>query len=211
MNQVKLSFVLASTLLGAAMSALGGCSDDDGASVLPKDPTAQAGSAGNGTGGSGASGGGAGMGGSGGGAGMGGSGGVQRPACPPEPEPIDAGIPDGGASDAGLDDAGLGDAGLGDAGEITARELSFAADIHPIFRLHCRPCHEDEFSGGHNVAADDPMEAYAFLVSMAPSLVPRVNGGGMPPSCSGVPGDPGCLTVAELQLIQSWEAQCYPP
>jgi hypothetical protein len=55
------------------------------------------------------------------------------------------------------------------------------------------------------------MEAYSFLVGMAASLVPRVNGGGMPPSCSGVPGDPGCLTVAELQLIQSWEAQCYPP
>ena len=78
-------------------------------------------------------------------------------------------------------------------------------------RLHCRPCHEDEFSGGHNIAADDPIEAYSFLISMAASLVPRVNGGGMPPSSLGVPGDPGCLSVAELQLIQSWEAQCYPP
>lgn len=210
MNQLKLSFVLGSSLLGAALTALGGCSDDDGANVLPKDPTAQAGSGGGG----GSSAGAAGSGGSSGSAGMGGStsdAGVLRPPCPAAPPPVDAGVADGGVQDAGLGDAGPGDAGPGDAGEAAAGELSFAADIHPIFRLHCRPCHEDELNGGHNVAADDPMEAYAFLVTMASSLVPRVNGGGMPPSCNGVPGDPGCLSVAELQLIQSWEAQCYPP
>jgi hypothetical protein len=205
MNQLKLSFVLAGTLLGAAVSGLGGCSDDDGADVLPKDPTAQAGSGGgNGTGGSGAAGGGGTAGA--GAAGASGSGSdpdasVPRPACPPAPPPVDAGTEDAGGGDAGSTDAGEPDAG---------RALSFVTDIHPIFRAHCRPCHEDEFSGGHNVAADDPIEAYGFLVGMAASLVPRVNGGNMPPTCDGVPGDPGCISVAELQLIQSWEAQCYP-
>lgn len=208
MNQLKLSFVLASALAGAAATALGGCSDDDGSNVVPKDPNAQAGSGGgSGTGGGDALGGSAGLGGSGGGAGLGGSGGAPalvRPACPPEPEVVDAGADDAGVGD----DAGAGDAG---DGGTAARALSFAADIHPIFRNYCRPCHEDEFSGGHNLAADDPAEAYGFLVEVAPRLVGRVNGGGMPPSCNGVPGDTGCITVAELELIQSWESQCYPP
>ena len=207
MNQLKLSFVLASALVGAAVTGLGGCSDDDGSNVVPKDPGAQAGSGGGG--GSNGLGGSAGQGGSGGLAGMSGSGGtpdasVPRPACPAEPEPVDAGTDDAGVSDAGATDAG-------DAG-TAARALSFATDIHPIFRMYCRPCHEDEFSGGHNLAADDPAEAYGFLIDVAPRLVGRVNGGGMPFSCGdGVPGDPGCITVAELALIQSWEAQCYPP
>ncbi len=206
MNQLKLSFVLGTALLASGFSALGGCSDDDGADVLPKDPTAQAGSgggAGNGGAGGGA---GTGGGGNGGGAGMGGTSpdaGLERPECPPAPPPMDAGAgEDGGVADGGTD--------AGDGGSAP-RELSFAADIHPIFAMYCRPCHQNETSGGHNVAADDPREAYSYLVDMAASLVPRVNGGGMPPECIGFPGDPGCITVAELQLIQSWEAQCYPP
>ncbi|MEY4546672.1 MAG: hypothetical protein RL685_2867 [Pseudomonadota bacterium] len=209
MNQLKLSFVLASALVGAAATGLGGCSDDDGSNVVPKDPNAQAGSGGGGgTGGGDAMGGSAGLGGSGGSAGMSGSGGAPalvRPACPPEPAVVDAGVDDAGASDP---DAGDPDAG--DAGTAT-RALSFATDIHPIFRNHCRSCHEDEFAGGHNVAADDPAEAYGFLVEVAPRLVGRINGGGMPPECLGVPGDLNCVTVAELALIQSWESQCYPP
>ncbi|MEY2929975.1 MAG: hypothetical protein RL033_724 [Pseudomonadota bacterium] len=209
MNQLKLSFVLASALVGAAATGLGGCSDDDGSKVVPKDPNAQAGSGGgSGTGGGDALGGSAGLGGSGGGAGMSGGGGAagasMRPACPAEPEVVDA-----GADDAGVSDAGAGDAG--DAG-TAARALSFATDIHPILRNYCRPCHEDEFSGGHNLAADDPAEAYGFLFEVAPRLVGRINGGGMPPACGdGVPGDTDCITVAELELIQSWESQCYPP
>jgi len=190
-------------LLGGAIILLGGCSDDDGIDVKPKDPTAQAGSGGAaGQGGSSGAGGSAGNGGS---SGNGGSG-----------EPPDAGMDtctpvflDGGvvATDAGAD---AGDAG--DAGPVIRNgPVTFAADIHPIFRANCVPCHEDEYSGGHNVAAVDVAEAYGFVSGISERLLDRVNGGGMPPTCSGVPGDPGCLSVAEFQLIQRWAAQCFPP
>jgi hypothetical protein len=72
------------------------------------------------------------------------------------------------------------------------------------------PCHETLSLGGHNVAAADVTEAYGFVDEIGTSLVGRVNGGGMPPSCNGVAGDPGCISVAELDLIVRWAAQCFP-
>jgi len=144
---------------------------------------------------------------------MGGSGGGGGSSS----NPLDAGMEDtctpvfldGGvvATDAGAD---AGDAA--DAGPVSTNgPVTFAADLHPIFRANCVPCHEDEYSGGHNVAAVDVDEAYGFVKDIKDRLVGRVNGGGMPPGCSGVAGDPGCISVAELNLIQRWAAQCFPP
>jgi hypothetical protein len=117
---------------------------------------------------------------------------------------------DGGvASDAGVADAG----DAGDAGAVSNNgPVTFAADIHPIFRAKCVPCHETLTSGGHNVAAVDVDEAYGFVDGIKTGLVARVNGGGMPPApnCNGAPGDPGCISVAELDLIVRWAAQCFP-
>jgi hypothetical protein len=71
--------------------------------------------------------------------------------------------------------------------------------------------------GAHNVGGE-LAAAYLDAVDLGEDLVERVNGGGMPPSyadppnnCSGDPGDPGCLTVAEVELIQTWLDQCTPP
>jgi hypothetical protein len=193
-------------LLGGAVFFLGGCSDDDGIDILPKGQIAVAGSGGSAGGGAGGS---AGSGGASGSAGTGGSGGS---AEPPDAGIVDSCTPvflDGGVvSDAGAD---AGDAG--DGGPVSSNgPVSFAADIHPILRAKCVPCHETQFSGGHNVAAADVTEAYEFVKDIKGSLVDRVNGGGMPPPpiCNGVPGDPGCISVAELRLIQRWAAQCFP-
>ncbi len=191
------------------------CSDDDGSDVQPKGP-GMGGSAGSGMGGAAGSGeagsAGTGGGGTGGMSGTGGSGGG-LPDC----TPVGPGITDAG--DAGDLDAGEVDAGLGDAstdGGISGG-VSFAADIHPIFVASCGPCHVADFAGGHNVAAADVDAAYADAVRVAEAILERTNGGGMPPSyadppndCSGGPGDPGCLSVEEYALIQTWVAQCYP-
>ena len=116
---------------------------------------------------------------------------------------LDAGV----VSDAGAADAG----DAGDAGAVSTNgPVSFSANIYPILRSNCVPCHETLRSGGHNVAAADVNEAYGFVDDIKASLVGRVNGGGMPPDCNGVPGDPGCISVAELDLIVRWAAQCFP-
>ena len=98
--------------------------------------------------------------------------------------------------------------------------MSFATDIHPIFVQRCGPCHTELDYGGHNVGAADVDAAYTDAVEQAEDdLLARVNGGGMPPSYAeppnncpdgAGPGEPGCLTVEEFALLQTWVAQCYP-
>jgi hypothetical protein len=53
--------------------------------------------------------------------------------------------------------------------------------------------------------------AYGFAQDLKGRILDRVNGGNMPPDCYGVPGDPNCISVAELDLIRRWSAQCFPP
>ena len=194
-------------LLSATFVLLSGCSDDDGADVQPKPPVVDAG-----TGGTGGSSGAGGGGGSGGmlDASAGGSAGET---------PVDAGFPPCTPStDAGspvVTDAG----DAGDAGdvEVAPAEVSFAAQIHPILRVRCAPCHETQFEGGHNAASPDLDEAYGFSRNLGSRLTERINGGGMPPSyapppqnCDGPPGSPGCVGVEEFALIERWVGQCYP-
>ncbi|HWO12932.1 MAG TPA: hypothetical protein VNN80_25710 [Polyangiaceae bacterium] len=192
------------------------CSDDDGSDVVPKGPP------GGGNAGQGGSGGEAGRGGSAGASGTAGvgpdaGGGGSSPGCTPA-APADAGL-DVGVVDAG-GDAGAADAG-GDASAPAPSIVSFASDIHPIFVARCGPCHVDLGYGGHNVGGE--LEAaYQDAVTLGQTLVTRIDGGGMPPSNAAPPndcgaqgrgsepGDPGCLTRAEVTLVQTWIDQCYP-
>src|SRR5688572_25652923 len=198
--------------LMAAVSLALGCSDDDGANVPRKGPIVSAGSGGSaGDGGSGP-GTDAGEGGSSGSAGSGGGDGGSSgaPACVPPVAPPDAGALDAG-SDASLDASA--------DGGPQFRIGSCAPDIQPIFAARCGPCHVSQSSAGHNVGSADIDEAYVDAVELGPVLVDRVNAGGMPPSYAPdpnscgfePPGSPGCITVAELELLQTWLAQCSPP
>jgi hypothetical protein len=187
----------------APLVALGGCSDDEGSNVPPKTPTASAGSGGQ------AGGGAAGTGGAMGGSGGGGTGGSSSPldagmqdTC--TPVFLDAGVVSDAGTDAGAD--------AGDGGPVVSNgPVSFAADIYPIVTANCVPCHATDYSGGHNVASPDEAEAYGFAQNLRGTILERVNGGNMPPTCYGQPGDPNCLSVAEVDLIRRWSAQCYPP
>lgn len=194
------------------------CSDDDGSNVVPNPPPGSGGGGAGGTGADAGPGGSGGRGGTGGNAGTGGGGaGVGGSAgCTPVSVPdagLDAGPVDAGSTDAGLDAS---------AGGPPSGVVSFEQDVHPIFVESCGPCHVANGEGGHNVGGADVSDAYDDAVGIGQRLVTRVNGGGMPPSyadppndCGGQgrgdqPGDPGCLTVAEVQLIQTWIDQCYP-
>jgi hypothetical protein len=208
------------TLLAVSTLVAGfvACSDDDGSNVVPNGPPG-AGAGGGGAGGTpdggpaGAGGSGAGRGGMGGG-GAGGSGGAA--GCTPTSSP-DAGADDAGALDAGTTDAGLDASAEGPPSGV----VSFEQDVHPIFVESCGPCHVANGDGSHNVGGPDLAMAYDQAVGIGQRLVMRVDGGGMPPpyadppnNCGDQggdqPGDPGCLTVAEVELIQTWIDQCYP-
>ena len=196
-------FLAGVAILVAPLATLGGCSDDEGNKVPPKAPTAMAGSGGQAGSGS------AGTGGSTAGTGGGGNGGTsstldagtQPDMC--TPVFLDAGV----VSDAGTDAGG----DAGDGGPIvTNGPVSFAADIYPILTANCGPCHATDYLGGHNVASPDEPEAYGFARDLKGTILERVNGGGMPPDCLGPPGSANCLSVAEVDLIRRWSAQCFP-
>jgi len=137
------------------------------------------------------------------------------PGCQTPPDagpPLDGGL-DGGSLDAGADASSL------DASSGVQALVSFSRDIHPIFVQRCGPCHVSEGFGGHNVGGPDVAAAYSDAVREASNVISLINGNGMPPSYAPVPnncadgdgpGDPGCVSVADFGLIQTWIAQCYP-
>jgi hypothetical protein len=207
-------------MVGFSLVAAFACSDDDGSDVVPNPPPGSAGTGGGGAGGSGgaadAGPGGGGSGGRAGSAGTAGSAGSGGSAgCTPVSNPdagADAGT-DAGALDAGADASS-------DASASAPSVVSFAADIHPIFEASCGPCHVTDGSAGHNVGGE-LATAYADAVGLGQTLIDRVDGGGMPPpyaeapnNCGAEggdqPGDPGCLSVEEVALIQTWINQCFP-
>jgi hypothetical protein len=118
---------------------------------------------------------------------------------------LDAGVAPEVVTDAGAD--------AGDAGPSGPSNgpVGFAAEIHPIFEASCGPCHTTDYFAGHNVGSSDLTEAYGFAKDLGGKLLERVNGGAMPPGCEGQPGDDGCLSVQEVDLIRRWTAQCFPP
>jgi hypothetical protein len=212
--------------LGMFFALWTGCSDDDGSDVPRNGPIGSGGSVGGsagaaGSAGAGASAGSGGAAGSSGAAGSGGAAGTGGAAgCPnvPDAGAGDAGV-DAGGLDAGALDAGGLDASAGDASSDGSQLVSFARDIQPIFAQRCGPCHVSDGSAGHNVGSSDLGVAYADAVEQGQTLFDRINGGGMPPSfaeppnncANGAgPGDPGCVTIEELELVQAWITQCNP-
>jgi hypothetical protein len=82
--------------------------------------------------------------------------------------------------------------------------VSFQTDVWPIFMTNCTPCHTTRRAGGHSVGSPDLATAFADATRLNTTIIQRLDGGGMPPTCVGVPGDPGCIGVADLATIQRW-------
>jgi hypothetical protein len=81
---------------------------------------------------------------------------------------------------------------------------SFELDVWPIFQTNCGPCHTELGRGGHLVGSPTLEVADADARRLGATLIERLDGGGMPPACTGVPGDPNCIAVADLATIQLW-------
>lgn len=132
----------------------------------------------------------------------------------------------GGGGTAG---GGTGGSGTGGSGMQMPTAVTFTDDIHPILLAKCGTsgCHDgsqEPFLPGHGAA--DVEEAYAAtqatsslggrvyerilerITSEDPSAI-------MPPpyppaNCGGAIGEPGCVTQAELDLIEAWIAAGTP-
>ena len=81
---------------------------------------------------------------------------------------------------------------------------SFETEVWPIFKASCSSCHGTRRAGGHSVGSPTLATAYADAQRLGFTLIDRLDGGGMPPACSGLPGDPGCIAVSELATIRRW-------
>jgi hypothetical protein len=81
---------------------------------------------------------------------------------------------------------------------------SFEANVWPIFVSNCTPCHTTLRRGGHSVGSADLAVAFADATLLGSTLIERLDGGGMPLGCEGVPGDPGCISIEDLATVQAW-------
>lgn len=75
---------------------------------------------------------------------------------------------------------------------------------HASCAANCGPCHTEFGLGGHNVGSATLEIATANAARLGATLIQRLDGGGMPPACLGVPGDPSCISVEDLATIQAW-------
>jgi hypothetical protein len=83
--------------------------------------------------------------------------------------------------------------------------LAFETDVWPIFNTTCGPCHAGGGLGGNNIGDPDVDTAFEDATRVADRVVARITAGGMPPSCSGgAPGDPGCITAADFEIVEAW-------
>lgn len=107
--------------------------------------------------------------------------------------------------------------------------VTFAADIHPILQMKCSGagsgCHavdQAPIQPGHAAAdVDAAYEATQEVGTTGAPIYERIlarvtnEAAMMPPDyanppCSGMIGAPGCLSEAELELIEAWIAQGTP-
>ncbi len=140
--------------------------------------------------------------------------------CSDDAGPSTASAGTGGGAGAG-GGAGVGGSGAGAGG---AEALSFAADIFPILSMKCAGsnCHgrdQGMFQPAHGSANVD--EAYAATQqpgSMGEPVYERIlvrvtsDVAMMPPDyanppCPGEVGAPGCISEAELALLEAWVEQ----
>jgi hypothetical protein len=89
-----------------------------------------------------------------------------------------------------------------DAGDGEQEELvTYTDDAQPVLQQFCGDCHAaPNMAGGHSAAS-----SYDDAVRVSDDMLVELNSGGMPPNCGGGdPGDPNCISVEGLAVIQQW-------
>ena len=93
-----------------------------------------------------------------------------------------------------------------------ADDVSFAADVWPIFNGSCAPCHTDLNLGGQNIGATDKTVALADAKRTKTAILDRIESGNMPQGCGKPPGGGGnCLSQDDFDTIQAWVDGGTPP
>jgi len=91
-------------------------------------------------------------------------------------------------------------------------ELSFEADVWPIFNTKCGSCHVTSGLGGQNIGSADKAEALEDSVTFEAAILMDLTSGSMPIGCGGGPGSsPSCVTQADFDTIEAWYDQGAPP
>ncbi len=122
----------------------------------------------------------------------------------PDAGVTDAGRPDAGPNDAGAADAGHPDAGRPDAG-ADAGQVSYAADIAPIFSGVCGSCHTWNYANVVNMVAGSCGTPLVVPSMPSQSLIyqkvtgTQACGGAMPPA--------GSLSAGQIDLLDRWILQ----
>ena len=82
--------------------------------------------------------------------------------------------------------------------------LAFEADVWPILNTTCGPCHAGSTFGGNDIGDTDVANAFDEATRVADRIIARVEGGTMPPACTGDPGSAGCMSVEDFDTVKSW-------
>jgi hypothetical protein len=86
-----------------------------------------------------------------------------------------------------------------------AGDLSFEADVWPIFNSKCAGCHVTAGLGGQNVGSEDLDEALADAKRIEDKLLDDLGTGRMPPGCGAPPGGGnGCVSEEDFAAIEVW-------
>jgi hypothetical protein len=91
-------------------------------------------------------------------------------------------------------------------------DISFAADVWPIFSEGCSTCHTTSALGGQSVGSPDKAKAMADAIRIEAAVLRDVGSGRMPIGCGKPPGGGGnCLTEEDFETIQEWYEAGTPP
>jgi hypothetical protein len=94
----------------------------------------------------------------------------------------------------------------------SAGDLSFEAEVWPIFSGGCAPCHTTSNFGNQNIGNPDKDAALADTKRIKDKLLSDLETGRMPPGCGGAPGSkPGCISADDFTLIEDWFADGAKP
>lgn len=111
---------------------------------------------------------------------------------------------------AGSDEDPPGDDGSGDDDSEAdppaggGGDLSFAADVQPIFNSQCGSCHVTD-GIVHNIGSEDLDEAFADAVEYEDAVIAELEAGTMPIGCGAPPGGGGsCISEEDFQTIVDW-------
>jgi hypothetical protein len=112
--------------------------------------------------------------------------------------------------------AGCGSGGPDDDTEENAVP-TWEADIQPLLSSYCGGCHGDSacstglcWLDGYAAVTADPAGSACETDTVAECLPVRIDAETMPPNVPCPPGDPGCITLMELDRLERWVEAGFP-